>query len=978
MCSEPAMARYGTVQLLALSCFLSFGYISSSLERHSLTERPRLSTLLVLLLSGAICFLASYLSKWLPGAEGRFVAGHRQPHDVSLLDLAPDEALSKGLASHGPNCPRRYTLPVLVLCIVLRLEIFHRVNYEQQCASPGIESFLCLLLIAHELFASRSRWGVPHSDDSDDPWRSCFDDLHDWFTGPRITMTFMVVSACVFSLGTYLSVSQTMRSTYVCFGPVDSRTQTVSLQLVGLVLDATIVALLWRVLAWTRTTKLKLRILGKILFLSSSMIALFWIAGTVLGGTRRFNVAFGSLYGFDILKDSAAFATLIISASFWTCETSTITSSGVVTFLVGAWASTMNVLALGNWAHSSRASGLVPLWLVAIGTVLFTYTHDIRAVLFIRRIALAGLLMALIIAATIFSFTKRLEIFEKRHPINDLIYDAQTRHERWLVGVSTSKTLAAATMIYEERHAGKVAPPNFAEWYQFASGSPITDNFAQIDRDLAPFWKFSPEELRKRVDAMIGYEGIATITIENGSVSRSDAGNDGDNQDLDEVAKMIEKFSQHMPDMVLPINLSPTPRILPSWRDVQLGGHADMGSIVSLISKRSTGVDGTAADDLDVRQEQVVSQELNWGITWASDFRQLLADACPPTSPARSTPHWNIGQFCDKCVRRHSRGQFLSDFERSLQVCEQPDLMHLHAFSMTNSRSAPIQRLLPLFGPSKTDNFGDIVIPIPKSRLVQPDSSWHFPRRYDSLFWRGSAGEDAQNGQALRGSHKFRLLHLTRKPGGRDEVRMVLPTPGKTDQFRTERVAAAEASNAMPFAVGIDDYSGCKGKNCELLKSAFGTETKTEEPLEYRYVLLTDEDNGPPTQMLRTMQSGSVPFVSTIFRTWYTERIQPWLHFVPIDVRYHALHTTLSYFTGTEDRPKMNGRDTALRGRIGDAEWISQQGQRWAAKALGNRDMEIYLFRLLLEWGRLMDDRRGEIGYRKGQNGDFENIGWTR
>lgn len=103
------------------------------------TERPRLSTLLVLLLSGAICLLASYSSKWLPGADGRFAAGHRQPHDGPLLNLAPDEAFSKGLASHSPNRPRRYSLPMLVLCIVLRLETFHRVNYEQQCASAGIE-----------------------------------------------------------------------------------------------------------------------------------------------------------------------------------------------------------------------------------------------------------------------------------------------------------------------------------------------------------------------------------------------------------------------------------------------------------------------------------------------------------------------------------------------------------------------------------------------------------------------------------------------------------------------------------------------------------------------------------------------------------------------------------------------------------------------------------------------------------------------
>ncbi|KAJ6443077.1 glycosyltransferase family 90 protein [Purpureocillium lavendulum] len=791
-------------------------------------------------------------------------------------------------------------------------------------------------------------------------------------------MSFMVVSACVFSLGTYLATLQNTRSTYVCFNLVDSKSQTVLLQLLGLVLDAAIVALLWRILAWTRTARLKLRMLGTVLTLSAATVASVWLFGTILGGTRRFNVAFGSLYGFDVLVDSAAFAVLVISASFWGCETSTITPSSVVTFLVGAWTSAVNVLSLGDWAHGARAGSLVPVWLIAFGAVLFTYTHDVRSIIFMRRIVLTIFFMALIIATTVITFTKRLEVFDKRHPINDLIYEAQTKHERWLVGVTTSKTLPAAIKIYEERHPGKAAPPNFDQWYQFASGSPIVDEFAQIDRDLKPFWNLSPQELRKRVAVAARQDGIAAVTIQGGQVTGSDTGNDGDNQDLDEVVKMIDKFSQYIPDMVLPINLSPTPRILPSWQNVQLGGHADMSYIVDLVSKRSRRLNETTSEHLDVRDEQAASDDPSWGLNWASDFRQSQIDACPPNSPVRSSPHWKIGEFCHKCVQRHSHGQFLSHFESSLQVCEQPDLMHLHAFSMTNPRSAPIKRLLPLFGPSKTDSFKDVLIPIPKSRLLQPDSTWHFPRRYDSLFWRGSAGNQSINDQVLRGSHKFRLLHLVKQPDPQDEVRMVLPTPGKADRFRTERVTAAEASNVMPFAVGIDDYSACQGRNCDLLKHTFGTEAATEEPMEYRYVLLTDEDGGPPLQMLRTMKSGSVPFVSTMFRTWYTERIQPWLHFVPIDVRYHALHTTLSYFTGTEDRPKINGRDTALRGRISDAEWISQQGQRWAAKALDSKDMELYLFRLLLEWGRLIDDRRGEIGYRKGQNGEFENIGWTR
>jgi len=34
---------------------------------------------------------------------------------------------------------------------------------------------------------------------------------------------------------------------------------------------------------------------------------------------------------------------------------------------------------------------------------------------------------------------------------------------------------------------------------------------------------------------------------------------------------------------------------------------------------------------------------------------------------------------------------------------------------------------------------------------------------------------------------------------------------------------------------------------------------------------------------------------------------------------------------------------------------------------LRKEDMEVYMFRLLLEWGRLTDDKRTEVGFRLGR-----------
>ena len=42
---------------------------------------------------------------------------------------------------------------------------------------------------------------------------------------------------------------------------------------------------------------------------------------------------------------------------------------------------------------------------------------------------------------------------------------------------------------------------------------------------------------------------------------------------------------------------------------------------------------------------------------------------------------------------------------------------------------------------------------------------------------------------------------------------------------------------------------------------------------------------------------------------------------------------------------------------------VAEDGRSWAQKALRNEDFEVWFFRLLLEYGRVIDDNRGEIGY---------------
>lgn len=66
---------------------------------------------------------------------------------------------------------------------------------------------------------------------------------------------------------------------------------------------------------------------------------------------------------------------------------------------------------------------------------------------------------------------------------------------------------------------------------------------------------------------------------------------------------------------------------------------------------------------------------------------------------------------------------------------------------------------------------------------------------------------------------------------------------------------------------------------------------------------------------------------------------------------------------GLEGKGSINGRNVEMKTRIEDAKWISEQGKQWANQAVRRQDAEIYMFRLLLEWGRVIDEKRDDLGF---------------
>jgi hypothetical protein len=163
----------------------------------------------------------------------------------------------------------------------------------------------------------------------------------------------------------------------------------------------------------------------------------------------------------------------------------------------------------------------------------------------------------------------------------------------------------------------------------------------------------------------------------------------------------------------------------------------------------------------------------------------------------------------------------------------------------------------------------------------------------------------------------------------------------------------------------VDKIVSCIGQDCHDQKKEFWFGDDIDLKQHWRYRYLFDADGpGFSTRFIPFLKSNSVVFKAALFREWYEGRLTAWKHFVPVDLRLHDLFSSLAYFGGygVEDRNKR-----MMHGKLKQAEKIARDGKVWTEKVLRKEDMEVYMFRLLLEWARLTDDKRTEVGFRMGR-----------
>ncbi|KAJ9656484.1 hypothetical protein H2198_004943 [Neophaeococcomyces mojaviensis] len=305
------------------------------------------------------------------------------------------------------------------------------------------------------------------------------------------------------------------------------------------------------------------------------------------------------------------------------------------------------------------------------------------------------------------------------------------------------------------------------------------------------------------------------------------------------------------------------------------------------------------------------------------------------------------------------------------------------------------------------------------------DVPWR--EKADTILWRGVTSGGVQIDTNWQTMHRQRLVQLmngTHMQITGQAVNVLskdsdsVSSSGTSDEFSpfadlgmTPPTTYHNASFApSAFAeehsdVGFVESWGCV-PNCSFYDTVFSWKPQTTLTSQFRSKYLIDVDGHSFSGRWHAfLQSKSLGLKATIFREWHDSRLFAWRHFVPVDNRYDDLYALLTYFIGYEgsssmltsgDHAHTPTRDAHVRRHPQqtahdhleahtstsqslnsttqnqnihiaphqeEAKRLARQGREWAHKVLRRDDIEVYMYRLLLEYARLVDDNRDRIGY---------------
>jgi len=274
----------------------------------------------------------------------------------------------------------------------------------------------------------------------------------------------------------------------------------------------------------------------------------------------------------------------------------------------------------------------------------------------------------------------------------------------------------------------------------------------------------------------------------------------------------------------------------------------------------------------------------------------------------------------------------------------------LHGF--TTSIGTNPGELTPLFTFAKTVVHSDILAtPLEQysSSYIGDDPDWR-EKGINKVLWRGSTtGVEFVKHVEWQLSQRARMHFLSHETAGEQSIMWA-----DTDGLQQEKNFPIKALNDLYMDAS---FSGspvqCDEETCPVMEKLieFAPTMGLDESYQFKYLVDID-GNGWSGRFHRLMSTKSMVIKTTLFPEWYSERVMPWVHYVPLKIDYTDLYDILAFFIGTPDG---KGGHDAL------GEKIAMAGKNWARDHWRKEDMASYMYRLLLEWHRILSREADDV-----------------
>lgn len=499
------------------------------------------------------------------------------------------------------------------------------------------------------------------------------------------------------------------------------------------------------------------------------------------------------------------------------------------------------------------------------------------------------------------------------HPIYHLAQEAAAEFKR--LELKQSRSLTDAVAEYKRRY-GRPPPPGYDKWYKFATENavPWIDEYDFLTKSVDPYWQIKPKILRESIDHVLSLPdiGVGTLEVKGHQVHLYDAG-----FQHAQLLDLLQPIVKLLPDFKAALNGFDEPRIVIPY------------DILNRQPPDNLGLANSEAQPVNF---------VNLRLQNAGDTAIL---SCPPDSLARSPAIEKKNGDLSPV--------FISNLTEAQDVCLWP----ASAFSQHGLFSSPsnllyTHHLVPIMSTAKPLCFQDIIMPSSyyfEEDIAEYDESWDPPwdQKMDVVYWRGSATGGYWAKGSWRHGHRQRWVSFANS--AEQKIRLLNETtPGQWTAYNSTMRQLKDM-----FKVHFSQFIQCDDEDCAAQELEFDKADRDSSADSYTSKILFNLDgNSFSGRYYRFLKSHSLVLMQAIFKEWHDDRLIPWLHYVPVSVGMEELPEITRYLLQDPE-----GKVVAAR--------IAEEGRDWSRRVLRPVDMTAALFRIFLEYARLMQDDRDTL-----------------